>query len=121
MADNILHKTQSGIAGEFFAAGELARRGFNVTLTFGNTKAIDLLIEKEGKLFPVQVKTIQRRKSICWNISLSKIEGNHFCYILVNLNVDTLASPEFYILPRKKCGQILNLQNRVVTILTTLC
>lgn len=105
MADNLLHKTQSGIAGEFLAAGELARRGFNVTLTLGNTKAIDLLIEKEGKLFPVQVKTIQRRKSICWNISLSKIEGHHLCYILVNLNADTLESPEYYLLTEEEVRQ----------------
>ena len=105
MSDKLLHKNQSGIAGEFLAAGELARRGFNVTLTLGNTKAIDLLIEKKGKLYPVQVKSIQRRKSICWNISLSKIESHHLCYILINLNSDTLESPEYYILTEDEVRQ----------------
>jgi hypothetical protein len=37
-----LDKTLTGISAEMFAAGELARRGFNVTITFGNTKAIAL-------------------------------------------------------------------------------
>jgi hypothetical protein len=53
MADKLLHETQSEIAGEFLATGELASRGFNVTHTLGNTKAVDLLVEKGGKLFPV--------------------------------------------------------------------
>ncbi len=98
MPDKLLHKSNTGIASEFLAAGELARRGYNVTLTLGNTKAIDLLIEKEGKLIPIQVKGIQRRASICWNISLSKIAGHSVIYILVNLNADSLESPEYFIL-----------------------
>ena len=92
----LLNKTNSGIAAEFLVAGELARRGFNVTLTLGNTKSIDLLIEKNNKLIPVQVKGIQRRKSICWNISLSKLENDNMIYVLVNLNADTLESPEYF-------------------------
>jgi len=69
----VLHKTQTGIASEFLVAGELARRNYTVTLTFGNTKAIDLLVEKNGRLIPIQVKGIQRKKSICWNIKVTTI------------------------------------------------
>jgi hypothetical protein len=98
MSDTLLHKTNTGISSEFFVAAELARRGYNVTLTLGNTKAIDLLVEKEGKLIPLQVKGIQRRASICWNISLAKIEGHSLFYILVNLNADTLEAPEYFVL-----------------------
>lgn len=98
MAPQILNKTNTGIACEFLVAGELARRGFNITLTFGNTKAIDLLTEKDGKLIPVQVKGIQRKKSICWNISLSKVSDPSMLYVLVNLNSDTMDSPEYFIL-----------------------
>ena len=68
----------------------------------GNTKAIELLIEKEGKLIPIQVKGIQRRASICWNISLSKIEGYAVMYVLVNLNADKLTTPEFFILDERE-------------------
>jgi len=98
----LLNKTNSGIAAEFLVAGELARRGFNVTLTLGNTKSIDLLIEKNNKLIPVQVKGIQRRKSICWNISLSNLENDNMIYVLVNLNADTLESPEYFILTEEE-------------------
>ena len=106
MENPLLDKSNTGIACEFLVAGELARRGFNVTLTLGNTKAIDLLIEKGGKLIPIQVKGIQRKKSICWNISLSKLGdrslsklgSESMMYVLVNLNSDTLDHPEYFIL-----------------------
>lgn len=98
MSTTLLQKANTGIASEFLVAGELARRGYNVTMTFGNTKALDLLIEKEGKLLSVQVKGIQRIKSICWNISLEKISNVKAFYVLVNLNADTFDAPEFFIL-----------------------
>lgn len=105
MAQELLHKTNTGIASEFLVAGELARRGFNVTLTLGNTKAIDLLIEKDGRLIPIQVKGIQRRKSICWNISLGKIKDHALLYVLVNLNADSLETPECFILNEQEVKQ----------------
>src|SRR5712671_3076245 len=92
-----LHKTQTGIACEYFVAGELPRRGYNVTLTSGNTKAIDLLIEKNKKLIPIQVKGIQRIKSICWNISEESIRED-IIYVLVNLNADSYNQPEYFVL-----------------------
>ena len=97
MAETNISKTHTGIASEFFVAAELARRNFNVTLTFGNTKAIDLLVEKDDKLFSVQVKGIQRKKSICWNLSIKKIKETYL-YVFVNLNSDTFEVPEFFIL-----------------------
>ena len=98
MPEELLHKTNTGISSEFFVAGELARRGFNVTLTFGNTKAIDLLVEKDGKLIPIQVKGIQRTSSICWNLSIEKLKDPSLIFVLVNLHADTLQQPEYFIL-----------------------
>lgn len=102
MTKELLHKSNTGIACEFLVAGELARRGYNVTMTFGNTKAIDLLIEKEGKLITVQVKGIQRKASICWNISLSNLKDQSVIYVLVNLHADSLDHPEYFILTEKE-------------------
>lgn len=77
----LLNKTNTGLAREFLLAGELARRGYNVTITFGNTKALDLLVEKHGRLVPIQVKGIQSKSSICWNISLAKFKGQKLIYV----------------------------------------
>jgi len=101
-----LHKTQTGIACEYFVAGELSRRGYNVTLTSGNTKAIDLLIEKNKKLIPIQVKGIQRIKSICWNISEESIRED-IIYVLVNLNADSYNQPEYFVLTSEEMDKHL--------------
>lgn len=93
-----LDKSQTGIASELYVAGELARLGYNVTLTFGNTKSIDLLIQKHTQLYKIQVKGMQSTKSICWNLDKTKIiDGQYF--VLVNLHVnDHNVKPEFFIL-----------------------
>jgi len=46
--EELLHKNNTGIAGEFLVSGELVRREYNVAKKLGNTKAIDLFIEKNG-------------------------------------------------------------------------
>lgn len=105
MSEALLHKTHTGIASEFFVAGELARRGFNVTLTFGNTKAIDLLIEKNGTLIPVQVKGMQRTSSICWNVNLEKLNDKSLIFVLINLHADTFQQPEYFVLTAAEVKQ----------------
>ena len=56
-----LPRTLTGISSEFFVMAELSRRGYNTTITFGNTKAIDLLVEHKGKTIMVQSKASKRR------------------------------------------------------------
>jgi len=72
------------------------RRGINVAITMGNAKAIDLIAEKNGKTFPIQVKSIYKKKNVGWPILKSKIKQKHF-YVFVNLNGDKLTHPEFFI------------------------
>jgi len=71
------------LAGEFFVAAELCKRGYNVALTMGNAKAIDVLAEKGGKSTLVQVKSVQSKSG--WPIMKDKIVKN-VIYILVCLN-----------------------------------
>ncbi|NIG55892.1 group I intron-associated PD-(D/E)XK endonuclease [Chitinophaga sp. Cy-1792] len=94
-----LEKTQTGLASEFYVAAELTRLGYDVTITFGNTKAVDLLVHKNDNVFAVQVKGIQRTKSICWNLDKTKFKGKNLIMVLVNLHADTPdAKPEFFVL-----------------------
>lgn len=99
-----LEKSQTGIASEFYVAGELSRLGYNVTLTFGNTKAIDLLVEKGNKVVAIQVKGIQSTKSGNWNLDKSKITSDpNLFLVLVNLHIDHPSKkPEFFILTSKE-------------------
>lgn len=103
-----LHKNQTGIASEYYVAGELSRLGYNVTFTFGNTKSIDLLIEKDDKIVAIQVKGIQKTKSICWNLDKTKVKEN-VIYVLVNLHVNnTKDKPEFFVLTSYEAMELFN-------------
>jgi hypothetical protein len=94
-----LEKNQTGIASEFYVAGELSRLGYDVTVTFGNTKSIDLLVHKNDEIYAVQVKGIQQTKSICWNLNKTKFKGRKIILVLVNLHADDInAKPEFFVL-----------------------
>jgi hypothetical protein len=93
-----LEKSQTGIASEFYVAGELSRLGYNVTVTFGNTKAIDLLIEKDAVVYKVQVKGIQATRSICWTVDKTKVTPDLY-FVLINLHVDQPEQkPDFFVL-----------------------
>jgi len=67
----------SGLAGEFFVAAELLRRGIQTSVTFGNAKAIDLFAHNPstGDAFTVQVKTLRTRNFI--PIAHCRVEPNH--------------------------------------------
>ena len=75
----------SGLAGEFFVAAELLKRGIQTSVTFGNAKAIDLLAHNPstGNAFTVQVKTLRTRNFI--PIAHCRVEPNHV-YVFVILN-----------------------------------
>ncbi|MDP1814621.1 MAG: hypothetical protein Q8K92_09265 [Leadbetterella sp.] len=91
-----IQSSSTGLSGEYFVAAELLRRGFSVGITMGNAKAIDILAEKDGNQFIIQVKAIYKKKNVGWPMMKDKIYSNHF-YALVNLNGDRMVEPEYYI------------------------
>ena len=90
-----LARNSSGLSGEYFVAAELYRRGFSVGLTIGNSKAIDILAEKDGNVYQIQVKTIRSKKSVGWPLMEHQIKEN-VIYIMVNLNLEQ--QPDYYIM-----------------------
>jgi predicted AAA+ superfamily ATPase len=93
--------SSTGLSGEYFVAAELLRRGYSVGITMGNTKAIDILAEKNGRQLIIQVKSIFKKKNVGWPIMKDKIEGKHF-YVFVNLNGDKMTMPEYYVATGKE-------------------
>ncbi len=53
----------TSLAGEFFVAAELVKRGLQTSVTFGNAKAIDLLTYNPNtrQNFTVQVKSVRKK------------------------------------------------------------
>ena len=95
-ADSKPQSVNSHLAGEFFVAAELFKRGYTVALTMGNAKAIDLFAEKEGlRAVSVQVKAIARRKNVGWPMLKKKVFDG-VVYVLVCLN-DEQVPPTYFI------------------------
>lgn len=75
----------SALAGEFFVAAELLKRGFQTSVTFGNAKSIDLLAHNPtiDHTFAVQVKAL--RVTNYFLISRDRVKESHI-YVFVLLN-----------------------------------
>jgi hypothetical protein len=65
-ANNNVDRNSTHLAGEYFVAAELYRRGYSVAMTLGNAKAIDLFAESEERTVNIQVKAIRDKKSVGW-------------------------------------------------------
>lgn len=93
---------QAGIAGEYFVAAELSRRGYVASVTLRNTRGIDILASNRNatKSVGIQVKTTQRTRPI-WVLN-KKAEDDlaeNLFYVFVCLPPES--PPEYHIVPRK--------------------
>ena len=106
-------KINTGNAGEFFVAGELARRGFTVALPTAKVENIDLLAMKPGSFrqIAIQVKTAAANKSV-WPLSQKNealIADNYF-YVFVSLN--GFEPPHYHVVPSNKVADFISENNR---------
>jgi hypothetical protein len=85
----------SHLAGKYFVAAELYKRGYSVAMTLGNAKAIDLFAEKNFRTVNVQVKAISLRKNVGWPILKAKIFDG-IIYVMVCLN-DERTPPTYFV------------------------
>jgi hypothetical protein len=101
-----LSTIQTGVAGEYFVAAELTRRGYVASLTLRNTRGIDILASNRDatKSVGIQVKTCQGSKAE-WLMNKKAEEdlAENLFYVFVCL--PALEPPVFYIVPR---GEVAN-------------
>jgi hypothetical protein len=99
----------SGIAGEYFVAAELSRRGYIASVTLRNTDGVDVLCanKETSKTVGIQVKT-NRGSNRTWLMN-EKAEGyvaDNLFYIFVNLN-DNKKEPDYFIVPSKVASKFV--------------
>ena len=75
----------TGMAGEFLTAGKLFKLEYQVSVTLGNAKGIDLFVHnpRTDRTFAVQVKTL--RKKNCFPMRKESVKPDHV-YVFVLLN-----------------------------------
>jgi hypothetical protein len=104
----------TGLAGEYLVAAELTRRGYVASLTFRNTRGIDILASHPDALRTVgiQVKTNNRDRRAEW-ILTQKAEAfkarNHF-YVFVILN--GLEFSAFHVVPSNDVARFVKSSHR---------
>ena len=102
-----------GIAGEYFVAAELSRRGYLASITLRNTRGVDILATNHDatKSVAIQVKTNQRGVAE-WILS-EKVETStgddslpeNLFFVFVNLP-PTGDPPNYYIIPRRDVARL---------------
>ncbi|OFZ30749.1 MAG: hypothetical protein A2622_13830 [Bdellovibrionales bacterium RIFCSPHIGHO2_01_FULL_40_29] len=91
----------SGLAGEYFVAAELSRKGYMASIMLRNTKGIDILAANSTATATaaIQVKTNQgAQKSWILNKKCEDFVESNFFYVFVNLETDS-KYPDFHIVP----------------------
>jgi predicted AAA+ superfamily ATPase len=88
-------RNSTHLAGEYFVAAELYRRGYCVGMTIGNAKAIDVLVEKDGRMISIQVKAIRDKKSVGWPMMKDRVKED-VVYVFVLLNKPG-TKPDYFI------------------------
>jgi hypothetical protein len=96
-----ISKGLSGIAGEYFVAAELSRRGFMASVTLRNSDSIDIHASSPDidSIFAIQVKT-QQSSVRSWPLSQKAetlISPNLF-YVFVSFR-GILERPDYFIVP----------------------
>jgi hypothetical protein len=90
-----------GLSGEYFVAAELLKRNFQVSVTLGNAKSIDLfaLNQVTQKTNKIGVKTLRQQPN-CFTLFASKIEPDTI-YFFVYLN-DKEKQADYFIVTGKE-------------------
>lgn len=102
MEDRVSRST-TNLAGELFVAAELSRLDHLVTITFGQAKAIDLLVARQTS--PDDIRTIdvkcskKQRRDFSLGVKEPIDREKHF-YVFCILG-ETGTSPKYYIVPSK--------------------
>jgi len=114
MLSNKLPKDLTGIAGEYFVAGELSRLGYIASITLRKTGGIDILVSNTTatQQIAIQVKTSQGSRPE-WVLS-KKAEtfyADNLFYVFVNLKGPG-ERPDFYIVPSKVVADFVRRTHR---------
>lgn len=105
MAQRPNYRTQW--AAQFFAAAELARRGYLVALTQGNAKRADLLVESpSGVKFSVDVKGLATHN---WWLMRERADTDHPDFYILVYVPDAGRAPEYFVLSGAQVAEEMKL------------
>jgi hypothetical protein len=93
----------AGVAGEYFVAAELSRRGWIASISLRNTRGIDILVTNQdaSRSLTIQCKTTQKtEKSWILNEKCENFFSEDHFYVFVRLGAPS-ERPSYHIVPSK--------------------
>lgn len=104
----------AGVAGEYFVAAELTRRGFIASITMRNSPGIDVLATTltAKRAVTIQCKT-SRSTTNAWILSdkAERFTPNNHYYVFVRLGAET-ERPAYHIVPSKVVANYVTTRHR---------
>lgn len=91
----------TGVAGEYYVAAELSRRGYVASVTLRNTRGMDVIATNAdaSRSVGISVKTNRtNKKDWMVNEKAETFHSNNLFYVFVNL-IGAGENPEFHIVP----------------------
>jgi hypothetical protein len=91
----------TGLAAEFYVLSVLHRKGLSASMTLGNRKAIDIVVEAPDRTITIDVKGMASRTN--WpldNFSSEKLENHYVALVTFNNRIkDHSVLPTVYLVP----------------------
>lgn len=110
-------KHRLGLAGEYGVCSELSKREYDVSLTFGNAKAVDIFVHlPDGFYRRIEVKTTTTEKFVTgfFQKYYDKNKGNHPDYWVL-VYIDAKKVSHYYILSHQEMGKVQMKVNGMTT------
>jgi hypothetical protein len=95
-------KNTSHLAGEFLVAGELSRRGYPVSITFGNAKSVDIYADTRVGTIKVDAKAGRMKGN--WPVAESSVNEDVyyiFVYLQTQNRIKNSVAPEYFVVSGK--------------------
>lgn len=109
-----LSKQLCGVAGEYYVAAELSRRGYLAAITLRNSEGVDILASNQSgdKLISIQAKTTQNKRKWILNQKIEKEGAENKYVVFVNIPADVSVQPEYFIVSSKSLALNIFLGHR---------
>ena len=95
-----MDKNTSHLSGEFLVAGELARRGLGVSITFGNAKSVDIFAQSTKEIYRIDAKAVRAKTN--WPLNRASVDKNViyvFVYLGTEKAIERNEQPEYFVVP----------------------
>lgn len=99
-------KYHLSLAGEFYVAAELQRRGIAAAVTYGNAKKADVVAFSSGRYaVAIEVKSTPGQR---WVVGGSVPQPSRDPWVFVHIPADALDPPSFFVFTQKQLFGVLH-------------